>query len=302
MRFDCLITNPPYADSSHSETKNTLWRKWFDFDHIVNPGGIFAEIIPSSWLGSPPIIRYNFLEGGILNKNITHLNVDECGKHFKGIGHKFSYFIYSKNKYSNETEITAKNIDNSITSFSANLNNAIFDVFPRDLSEVGLSILNKTLRNNNLLGIKNTTVCHGNNKHKWRSEPINEFIYPIERTPNNTIYYNTEHPHQNIPKIVIPTTTYFRSMYFTTNGTSQSFCYYNLKDDDNPKVVLNNINNKLFDYINECFRYSNWNSVNILKKLPTIPLYKLMTDEDIYEYFNLTYSEISHINNIISWR
>lgn len=303
IKFDGIITNPPYADSSHTEQKNTLWRKWFKFDELINEGGIFAEIIPASWMGSPPLINKNFLdENGNVSKNITHINMYECGKYFKGVGQKFSYFVYTKEPYKNKTEFVVKNIDGTIHSFEEDLNEVIFDVFPRDLSKTAISILNKTIVNTIPLGILNTTVCHGNNKHLWRDKEVDEFRYPVEKTPNKTIFYSKKHPHQGIPKIIIPTTTYFRSMYYTTNGTSQSFCYYNLKDGENKDIVLNNINNKLFDYINECFRYSNWNSVNVLKKLPHIPLDIKLTDEDVYQYFKLTDSEILHINKIIQWR
>jgi len=300
IEFDGIITNPPYRDSSHTEQKNTLWRKWFRFDKLIKKGGVFAEIIPSSWMGSPPIIRDNFLnKDSKISKNITHINLDECGKYFKGIGQKFSYFVYTKEKYKSKTNLVVKNIDGSIEKFKQDLNNVIFGVFPRDLSPIAISILNKTIVNRDLMGILNTTVCHGNNKHLWRETKTKDFKYPIEKTPNRTIFYKKEHPHQAIPKIIIPTTTYYRAMYYTTNGTSQSFCYYNLKKNEDKDIVLNNINNKLFNYINECFRYSNWNSVNVLRNLPKIPFKIKLTDNDIYSYFNLTEEEVSHINKII---
>ena len=76
MKFDGFVTNPPYADSSHTESKNTLWRKWFDFDYLVVDDGVFAEILPSSWMGSPPIIKKHFVDENGLKVNITHLNRD----------------------------------------------------------------------------------------------------------------------------------------------------------------------------------------------------------------------------------
>lgn len=303
IEFDGIITNPPYADSSHNEQKNTLWRRWFLFDKLIKDKGVFAEIIPSSWMGSPPLIKNNFLNEDLkVSKNITHINLDECGKYFKGVGQKFSYFVYTKEPYKNKTNLVVKNIDNSVDSFEENLNDVIFEVFPRDLSKTAISILDKTIVNTTPLGILNTTVCHGNNKHLWKESIQNEFKYPIEKTPNKTIFYSKKHPHQGVPKIIIPTTTYYRVMYYTTHGTSQSFCYYNLKDGENKDIVLNNINNKLFDYINECFRYSNWNSVNLLKKLPNLPMDKKLSDLEIYKYFNLSDEEINHINKIIEWR
>ena len=302
MKFDGLVTNPPYADSSHDESKNTLWRKWFEFDELLNDDGVFAEIIPSSWMGSPPIMKKHFLNEGELKVNLTHLNRDECEKYFKGIGSNFSYFVYLKNKYGGQTKVVAKNVNKEIEKSKLNLNDLIFNVLPRDLSTEAESILSKTLVNRELLGVLNTTVCHANNKHLWRNECNDEFKYPIEKYPNVTIYYNREHPHQGIPKVVIPTTTYYRVIYYTTNGTSQSMCYYNLKDDEDKDVVLNNINNKLFDYLNECFRYSNWNSVNLLRNLPKLPMDKKMSDKDIYDYFDLTDNDIKRIEGMITWR
>ena len=79
-------------------------------------------------------------------------------------------------------------------------------------------------------------------------------------------------------------------------------CYYNLKDDEDKDVVLNNINNKLFDYLNECFRYSNWNSVNLLRNLPELPMDKKMSDNDIYDYFDLNTDDIKRIEEMITWR
>ena len=88
----------------------------------------------------------------------------------------------------------------------------------------------------------------------------------------------------------------------TKNGVTQSFCYYLIDENEDSNIVLGNINNKLFDYLNECFRYANSNSVNLLRKLPKLPFNKLLTDDEIYEIFNLTTKEIDHINKIILWR
>jgi hypothetical protein len=88
----------------------------------------------------------------------------------------------------------------------------------------------------------------------------------------------------------------------TTYGVTQSFCYYLIEEGIDSDIVKNNINNKLFDYLNECFRYANWNSVNLLRKLPKLPFDRMMSDNQIYEYFNITNKEINHINKLIKWR
>ena len=305
MKFDCLLTNPPYQDSSHIEKKNTLWRKWVSFNEIiVKDNGITCLVIPSSWMGSSPILKKNFLENEKVKYNLTHINRDECKKHFPNIGSTFSYFVMENKEYQNRTSIVSKNIDGEIEVVNdLDLNQSLLEVFPRDLTDLGLSIITKTLgKDVEKLGIINNTFNHSVHKNKWRLEQNEEFCFPIQNTPSKLDWYNYEHPHQGLLKLLIPTTTYFRNQSISTYGVTQSFCYLLIDNNLNPDIVLNNINNKLFDYLNECFRYANWNSVNLLRKLPKIPLNIELTDNNIFEFFNLTCDEIKHINKIITWR
>ena len=306
MKFDCLLTNPPYQDSSHKEKKNTLWRKWIEFgETLVDTNGVFSLIIPSSWLGSGPILKKNFLTSNKkIKNNITFINRDECKKHFPSIGSTFSYFVIEKKDYVGKTTIVSKNIDGRIdVSQDINLNNFIVEVLPRDLSEIGASILNKTLNKNvEKLGIINNTYNHSVHRKKWRLNSDDEFCYPIQNTPSKLYWYNYPHPHQGLNKLLIPTTTYFRRQLISNYGVTQSFCYFLIDEGVNPEIVINNVNNKLFDYLNECFRYANWNSVNLLRNLPKIPLDVFMEDKDIFNFFSLTEEEINHINKLIKWR
>ncbi|CAB4129830.1 Restriction modification methylase Eco57I [uncultured Caudovirales phage] len=305
MKFDCLVTNPPYQDSSHVEKKNTLWRKWISFNEkIVKNNGITSLVIPSSWMGSGPILKENFLENGKVKYNLTYINRDECKKHFPNVGSTFSYFVMENKNYQNQTSILSKNIDGKIEVVNnLDLNQSLLEVFPRDLTDLGSSIINKTLGTHvEKLGIINNTFNHSVHRDKWRMVQNEEFCFPIQNTPSKLYWYNYPHPHQGLNKLLIPTTTYFRKQLISTYGVTQSFCYLLIENDLNPNIVLNNVNNKLFDYLNECFRYANWNSVNLLRKLPKIPLDRELTDNDIFEFFELTNDEIKHINKIITWR
>ena len=306
MKFDCLLTNPPYQDSSHKEKKNTLWRKWIEFgETLVDKNGVFSLVIPSSWLGSAPILKKNFLTPNKkIKNNITFINRDECKKHFPSIGSTFSYFVIEKKDYEGKTTIVSKNIDSNINvSQDIDLNHFIVDVLPRDLSELGASIFNKTLSKNvTKLGIINNTYNHSVHREKWRLNSDDEFCHPIQNTPSKLYWYNYPHPHQGLNKLLIPTTTYFRRQLISNYGVTQSFCYYLINENLNSEIVINNVNNKLFDYLNECFRYANWNSVNLLRNLPKIPLDVFMEDKDIFNFFSLTEEEINHINKLIKWR
>ena len=213
MKFDCLVTNPPYQDSSHVEKKNTLWRKWISFNEkIVKDNGITSLVIPSSWMGSGPILRENFLEKGKVKYNLTYINRDECKKHFPNVGSTFSYFVMENKSYQNQTSVLSKNIDKKIEVVNnLNLNQSLLEVFPRDLTDLGSSIINKTLGQEvEKLGVINNTFNHSVHRTKWSLEQTEEFCFPIQNTPSKLYWYNYAHPHQGLEKLLIPTTTEVR--------------------------------------------------------------------------------------------
>jgi hypothetical protein len=300
MKFDAVVTNPPYQDSSHKEKKHTLWRKFVDacVNEWVKADGHVALIIPSSWMGSAKLMKEYFI-----NNNLTYINKDECRRHFD-VGSTFSCFVMQKCDYKNKTEIINKQINGAIVKSTIDLDKCLFmDMFPRDISEICYSIVSKVL-NPNLpkLGIKNVTTHHNVHKERWKKEKEGEFKYPVQNTPTKLYWFNTPHPDQGKKKILIPTTTYFRRMMITEYGTTQSFGYYLIPDHINAEVALNNINNIVFDYVNECFRYANWNDIQLFRALPELPLDRELSNEDIYEYFSLGEKEIKHIKDSITWR
>ena len=299
MKFDLVITNPPYQDSSHKEKKNTLWRKFIELsvEQLAKDNGYVSLVIPSSWMGSKRLLNKFFMP-----YNLTAINKDECKRHFN-VGSTFSYFVMQKSPYAGQTEIINKQISGDVATGRYNINDIIFESFPRDISSVSTSIVKKVLGPElDKLGVKNNTTHHCVHKERWRLQKGGEFKYPIYNTPNKLYWYNTPHADQDKPKIIIPTTTYYRRALHTTYGTTQSFCYYLIPDGVSDEVALHNINNVVFDYINECFRYANWNNVQILKKLPRIPMDKKLTDDEVYEFFNISNDEKQLIQKSITWR
>lgn len=299
MKFDLVITNPPYQDSSHAEKKNTLWRKFVELcvDSLVKENGHVSLVIPSSWMGSRRLLNKYFLP-----YNLKVINKDECKRHFS-VGSTFSYFIMQKAPYSGKTYIINKQISGAISKGQYDIKNIVHESFPRDISIVSTSIVKKVLDPKlPSLGIINNTTHHCVHKDRWRLQKEGEFEYPVQNTPTKLYWYNSPHKHQDRQKIIIPTTTYFRRCMLTRHGTTQSFCYYLIPESVRPEVALHNINNIVFDYINECFRYANWNNVQILKKLPAIPMDRKLTKAEIYQHFKLNKKEIKLIENSITWR
>jgi len=299
MQFDLVITNPPYQDSSHGEKKNTLWRKFLDLgvERLAGPNGYVSLVIPSSWMGSKRLLKKYFIPNDLI-----YINKDECRRHFT-VGSTFSYFIMRKGEYKGSTTIVNKQIDKTISRGAYDIRDLIFEAFPRNISHINTGIVKKVLGDSRpLLGVLNDTSHHCVHKDRWRLQPDKKFAHPIHNTPSKLYWYTTPHQYQGHTKIIIPTTTYFRRMMITDHGTTQSFCYYLVPLGVDPEIALHNINNIVFDYINECFRYANWNNVQILKRLPQIPMDHHLTDEEVFEHFDLNGAEQAEIVAAVHWR
>ena len=300
MQFDLVLTNPPYQNSQHTEKKNTLWRKFLDLciNSLVKDNGHLSLVIPSSWMGSRQLLTKYFLP-----YDLECINKDECRRHFPGMGSTFSYFIMRKAPYQGRTKITNKEIDGSVSHGHYDIRDCVLEAFPRNITAASVSIVKKVLQSGRpLLGVINNTKHHSVHKDRWRAEKEGAFFYPVQNTPRKLYWFNTPHIHQGRGKVLIPTTTYFRSMSLSTYGVTQSFCYYLIPDGVEPTVALHNINNVVFDYINECFRYANWNNVQLLRKLPEVPVTHRLTDAEMFKFFDLTPGEIAEIKKAITWR
>ncbi len=299
-QFDVVVGNPPYQDSSHVEKKNTLWRKFLDLGlhTLTKEGGYLAFITPSSWAGSPKLLTKHFLPN-----NLIALNKDECKRYFPTVGSTFSYYVIQRAPYQHKTWVKNVQLDKSVSVSTIDLTEVLHGAFPRDLSTISVSIVKKVLDPQRpKLGVINACTHHNVKRDRFEKKKGGKFKYPIQNTPTSVYWYDTPHPDQGIIKVAIPTSTYFKRMMLTTNGVTQGMCYFNVPDGSDPEIVLANTNNKLFDYVNECFRYANWNSVPLLRDLPAIPFDKHLTDQNIYDYFGLTKEEARHIEDTVSWR
>ena len=224
MKFDLVITNPPYQNSQHTEKKNTLWRKFLDkgIKEMVREGGHLSLVIPSSWMGSRQLLNKYFLP-----YDLESINKDECRRHFPGVGSTFSYFVMRNAPYSGRTKIVNKEIDGSISRGNYDITTCMVEAFPRNISAASVGIVNKVLQSGlSPLGIINNTRHHSVHKDRWRLEKQDEFFYPVQNTPKKLYWINTPHIDQGKAKVLIPTTTYFRRMSLSTYGVTQSFCYY----------------------------------------------------------------------------
>ena len=95
-KFDIIVGNPPYQDSSKVSRNSTFWSKFIKkSDNIIKEGGFINFITPSSWMG-PTSAQRRELKEVFSKNNLIHLNLD-CRKYFK-VSSTFSYYLIKKEK------------------------------------------------------------------------------------------------------------------------------------------------------------------------------------------------------------
>jgi site-specific DNA-methyltransferase (adenine-specific) len=72
-----------------------------------------------------------------------------------------------------------------------------------------------------------------------------------------------------------------------------------MKNNQEAKNLLSILKSKLYDYCLKKSKFSGFFHVNVLKNIPKLDLSRSWTDQDIYEYFNLTQEEIDLIESSI---
>ena len=87
-KFDVIVGNPPYQ----AELKTLQTRLWMQFVdkafELLKDNGYLAFVTPANWAVTPELYTKWFI-----HRNVLAINIDECGRHFPGIGIQFSYYV-----------------------------------------------------------------------------------------------------------------------------------------------------------------------------------------------------------------
>lgn len=298
-KFDNIIGNPPFEDYSNGKRKaknHNLWRpiimKSFT---MLKDNGNMIFVCPQSWMSYSKTNADMF---SLFNSNdVLKLNIGECKKYFKGVGSSFSYFFIRKSKIGIKTDVVCeyknKNYNSLIT-----IDNLKF--LPLLITDKSISILEKCLNIRNF-DLKFDSYLHAFTKKTHLSKVrSDEFCYKVWHTPNSILWSKTIHPTQNNPKLLIPISTYYEKMLVDISGNTQGMGYILCESVEEAESLKRILLLKLYRFIVNITRWSNWNSPDILRRLPFVDITIDWTDEMIYDHFNLTKDEIDIIEKVIA--
>jgi hypothetical protein len=297
MKFDVVATNPPFQDSTNQKkTQHKLWIKFTQssFDNWLKPGGILLQVSPSSFLSPSNKVLDIFRK-----KIVKYLNLDSA-KYFPSVGSTFADYLIVNSK--SKAEVTTIKTDK--VTFDKCIDGSVF-YFPNDLCEESYSIHKKVIFDYpNKLDVKYDYVnCHNVLIH--RNDTISKtktdiHIYPIFHTNKQTWYSKIRQSWANENKIMWSRSGYTKIFYDdgVLGGTDMVY-YVLVSDKEEGENLTHNLSSKLIQYILRTAKWSGFGNEKVFKRLPNLPKNVKLTDDQIYDLFNLSNNERQYVEQNI---
>lgn len=112
------------------------------------------------------------------------------------------------------------------------------------------------------------------------------FKYKIIHTPSQILWSSRPHKHQGKIKVFIPLTTYYEDIIVDDCVNTQGMGYILCNTIDEAELLKKLLLSKLFPFIANITRWSNFNVPEVMKLLPSITLLdKKLTDDFVFDFF-----------------
>ena len=144
-KFDIIIGNPPYNNAGGLEAggKNLYSKFIISSLKIMNKDGYLCFITNAGFLKSTDGNRSEIISS-LLSGNLIYINLNECKKHFPGVGGAmiFCYFLFQNNVNYTITECVSQ-LDEKSTVFKDKISLKSLNWIPRILTNETISIIKK---------------------------------------------------------------------------------------------------------------------------------------------------------------
>jgi 16S rRNA G966 N2-methylase RsmD len=268
MKFDVILGNPPYQQPQQESKRWTLWSKFIEKSNELSPEYL-AFVIPHSWLGPNK-------EHDLIFKNLTYASLD-VDKYFN-VGSTFSYIICSQNP-SNEVLINNGSQTISVPRTT--------EFLPNDTRFISV---NNKFFNRPTFGFIRTTEHHTANKNDWSCEDGEFEIFHSHAQSFKSNKRPLRYSYEGY-KALITLSGYSNFLIKNNIGASQIGAWMEINESE-VESTNSILNSKLYQKMLHVNKWSGWNSLPVIKSLPSMPLNKIYTDQEIYSYFDLSPEEI----------
>jgi hypothetical protein len=301
MKFDLILTNPPFQDSVNR--KKTPHKLWIDFtlsvfSRLVKPGGSLVQVSPASFASPSNRVL------GLMGEYQTQVLRFGTEHHFPEVASSFSDYWIEKTP--NDKRVTS--VITGDERFDIELDSEIF-YLPNDISKNALSIHQKVMFSNRPRLQVEWDYVAAHNIRRYDPEPSlvetqdDVHPHPVFHTNRSTWYSSARQDWANELKVMWTRSGYTLPFFDPGElGGTDMVYFVRVASREEGQALAANMNLKLMKYIYKTAKWSGFGNEKVFAALPEIPRDIRMSDEELFRYFGLTAEEVQYVERSLEPR
>jgi hypothetical protein len=297
MKFDLILTNPPFQDSTNrGKTPHKLWIDFTfaAFRDLLVPDGYLYQVSPASFMSPSNKVLQIFKDYEVEILDIT------TSKYFPEVGSSFAHYLI-KNRLC-EDEVTKLITEKG--QMSLQLDSDVF-YLPNDLSEIAMNVHKKFMfKSKKYLPVKwDYVTCHNillRRSDSLSKEETTDHKYPVFHTNKQIWWSSIRQEFGNAKKVMWTRSGYFKPFYDdgVMGGTDMVY-YIEVPDQNSGLNLAHNLNLLLPQYIMRTAKWSGFGNEKVFARLPLMP-FTQMCDEEMFGFFKLNKKEAEYVSQYLA--
>ena len=293
MKFDVVVGNPPYQNAGTAEKLWPLFVK--KITPLLKENGYIAFITPSMWV----------YRAGSKSKEVRHLaesmgiiyvNLNVTDPYFPTVGVDITAFVLGT---AEETTVVTKAGIKVLKSAT------LKRIADSTKDPIIVSIFNKIESSSvSRLPVKRDLQSRPTVQPMYKKTPTKKYKYAVHHTATQKYYVDKLYGDKDKLKVIINITGHYyhpknpeKYIFLSNDMTGKGMMHVLVKSATEGKRLIKLLRSKLYRFYIEEERTSGF--VTGLPKLPYLDTTTNWTDQELYEYFNLTQEEIDLIEATI---
>lgn len=297
MKFDVVLTNPPFQDRTRrGKTRHKLWIDFTQrvFDDLLVDGGLLCQVSPASFRSPSNSIL------DLFRKYRVHWVRFDTDHHFPDVAVGFSDYLLEKT----EDESDVGRVTTADNVFEVRFDSELF-YLPNRLNNEAISIHRKVIfeTQTKLPVERDYVTCHNillKRSNTLSKEKTDRHVYPVFHTNNQIWFSSIQQDFASELKVMWTRSGYTKPFFDRgTLGCTDMAYFVRVPDEQRGKALAHNLNLSVFRYIYRTAKWSGFGNERVFDALPAVPFDTQMTDEELFSCFGLTEEEIVEVKTVV---